>query len=164
MSITQERLKELFSYNPDTGLFIRLVSTAKKNKVGDVAGSIDNGYLRVKIDGSSYRLHRLSFLYMDGFMPDEVDHINHIRNYNRWLNLREASDLDNSRNKSISKKNTSGVIGVSWFKDRKKWRSQIMVANKTIWLGQYSNFIDAITARKKAEVFHGFHENHGGVS
>tara|TARA_R110000787_G_scaffold198918_2_gene309980 strand:+ start:662 stop:1153 length:492 start_codon:yes stop_codon:yes gene_type:complete len=162
--ISQAKLKELFIYNKDSGIFTRIVSTACNNKVGDVVGSLDNGYLRVKVDGKNYRLHRLAFLYVTGEMPEEVDHLNHVRSDNRWVNLREASDIENSRNKSISKSNTSGVIGVFWAKDRNRWRSQIMVDNKTIWLGQFAEFSDAVNARKNAEVLYGFHENHGGAS
>lgn len=92
MDITQSQLKELFHYSPGTGQFYRKTSTNSCARIGDKAGSVRSGYIVIGICGKSYLAHRLAFLYMQGEMPPEqVDHINHIRDDNRWLNLREAS-------------------------------------------------------------------------
>jgi len=85
--ITQTILKELFSYNPDTGIFIRKVSISNQ-VAGTVAGSKDYDYIRIVVNKKRYLAHRLAFLYMLGKMPVEVDHINRNKHDNRWCNLR----------------------------------------------------------------------------
>jgi hypothetical protein len=128
---------------------------------GKPAGSINkyHGYIEIRIKRYGLFLaHRLVFLYMDGDMPEQVDHI---RIDYRWANLRAANYLINSRNHSKSKANTSGITGVYWCNSRSRWIAGICVNRKTIRLGRYKDIQDAIVARKKAEKKHGFHSNHG---
>ena len=54
-------------------------------------------------------------------------------------------------NHKISKRNTSGVTGVDWSKTRNLWRARIHFKRKEILLGYYTNFDDAVKARKEAE-------------
>ena len=88
--ITQEQLKEILEYNPDTGVFtwIKLIGVGNR-KVGDVAGCDDFGYTCITIDSIKYKASRLACLYMNGEMPNgrPVAHINKIRNDDRWCNL-----------------------------------------------------------------------------
>lgn len=89
--ITQQRLKELFEYTPDTGLFIRKIRVGNQI-AGNIAGSLKkDGYVYIKIDSKPYKAHRLAFLYMEGYMPEEVDHINRDCSDNRWCNLRASN-------------------------------------------------------------------------
>ena len=122
-TLTQNRLKELLHYDPETGIFTWRVSR-RGAKSGSVAGVHDNGYIRIKIDYELYLAHRLTFLYMEGYFPEyHVDHKNRIRDDNRWSNLRHVSRQCNQRNASIAKDNTSGITGVCWHKNNKKWIS-----------------------------------------
>ena len=100
MHVTAQRLRELFTYNPETGLFIRRIA-ASQFRAGLVAGSLDrtSGYMQMCVDFRNYRVHRLAFLYMTGGIPDEVDHINGDRADNRWANLRAATTLLNAQNR-----------------------------------------------------------------
>ncbi len=158
--LTQEYLKSILDYNPDTGVFKWAVSKAQRVERGDVAGYDSKGYIRIEIDNKPYFAHRLAFLYMTGEMPvDQVDHKNRVRNDNRWINLKEASNSDNQKNKSLQKNNTSGVVGVAWRETR--WVARIMVDKKAINLGSFAEFHEAVNARKNAEIFYGFSENHG---
>lgn len=94
--------------------------------------------------------------------PDEqIDHINHVRTDNRIVNLRKASNTENSRNASIGSNNTSGALGVWFEKRRNAWVAEIKVDRRKIHIGQFDAFEDAVAARKAAEVKYGFHENHG---
>lgn len=160
--LTQERLKELLHYDPDTGFFTRLVSRGRA-KAGDVAGSeTDQGYIRIKIDLEDHQSHRLAFLYMTGRFPEhEVDHISGRRSDNRWVNLRTATSLENGRNQKRPITNRSGVLGVHWHRRSGKWSAQIQVNSSGKHLGLFEEFNDAVAARKAAEQQYGFHANHG---
>lgn len=80
-----------------------------------------------------------------------VDHINRDIHDNRLCNLRVVNRRQNTLNGSISKNNNSGIIGVSFRKDKNKWRAYINDNYKQINLGHYSNIEDAIKARLLAE-------------
>ena len=162
--ITQAELKEVLEYNPDTGVFIRVKSNKYFNnrvKVGDVAGSKNNQrYISIKIKGKTYKAHRLAYLYMTGNFPkNDIDHINHIRDDNRWVNLRDATDLQNGSNRVKHKNNTSGYKGVCWSKLHKKWRARIKYMYKYIHLGLYNTPEEAAEAYKKKSI-----EIHGEFS
>lgn len=79
------------------------------------------------------------------------DHIDRNPLNNRKYNLRQATPAENSANKSITKRNTSGIIGVCWDKSRDKWISSIKCDGKNINLGRFVNKEDAIRARLEAE-------------
>lgn len=56
-----------------------------------------------------------------------------------------------------------GHMGVSWCNTNKKWVVSIVSRyGKKIGLGYYSDVDLAISARKIAEIEHGYHKNHGG--
>lgn len=160
--ITQERLKEVLSYDPDTGIFVY-----KSGKGGVVKGNVVSGldgcgYIKIGIDYKQYRAHRLAWLYVYGKWPSgELDHINHDRQDNRIENLRDVERTDNGRNLSIKSNNTSGVTGVQWNRQNQNWRARVMVDGYTINLGSFDNFDDAVAARLAANDKYGFHDNHG---
>lgn len=79
------------------------------------------------------------------------DHKDHNPLNNRKYNLRPATPQENNQNKGKSKNNTSGITGVSWSKQKSKWKAQIWVNYKNNGLGYYSNKNDAIIARLNAE-------------
>lgn len=170
--ITQEQFKRLFHYDPMTGIFKRLYTKkcVRKRNAADAGYQQINarGYkcVRVWVPGiGEYLAHRLAWLYMTGSFPKaQIDHINHDATDNRWKNLREATNQQNMKNKSISSYNKSGLTGVVWRDKRKKWSSQITVNYKQIHLGMFDNFLDAACARKCAEKIHNFHPNHGRSS
>lgn len=76
--VTQEELKKQLQYSKHTGLFTRLTSPNGKNKVGEIAGTIDkNGYVKISIKSKAYKAHRLAWLYEFGNFPTKhLDHIN----------------------------------------------------------------------------------------
>jgi len=160
--LTQDQLKELLHYNPDTGIFTNLTSRGGV-KVGGVAGCLNNrGYIDLQIQKKTCLTHRLAFLYMTGEWPaDQVDHINGVKDDNRWGNLRDVTNQENGRNQKRRNDNTSGVTGVCWYKQTGKWVAQIKIKNKKKFLGYFADFNEAVSARKEAELEHGFHTNHG---
>lgn len=151
-TITQERLKQLLNYDPDTGVFRWLVNRKPTIRAGDVAGCTRRGYAIIKIDQRIYFSHRLAWLYAYGRWPTgDVDHINRARNDNRLCNLRECSRSENCQNTSRRLRNTSGHKGVSWVSSRNKWVAQIVIHGKNVNLGRYALLEDAIAARNAAE-------------
>ena len=164
--LTQEELKELLNYNPETGIFTRAINSGRNDrwKKGSVAGYLDdsNGYIKVSLLGKRYYAHRLAWLYVHGEFPvNKIDHENHDRTDNRIINIRLASDSQNAMNCSKQVNNTSGTTGVVWDKDLLKWAARIMVNRKCLYLGVFVDIELAKNARKQAEVKYGFHENHG---
>jgi HNH endonuclease len=96
--------------------------------------------------------------------PDgEIDHINGDRSDNRWENLRDATHAENHRNMRISKRNTSGRVGVSWGKAQQQWQAYISMDGKLLHLGFFGSWDDASSAREAAERHLGFHANHGSA-
>ena len=163
-TLTQKELKENLHYNADSGVFTWVKAKSNRVNVGAVAGSINNstGYMRIKINGKIYQAHRLAFLYIEGKFPvDDTDHINHSRDDNRFSNLRQATGVENGRNKSLSKNNKSGFTGVFWDKARNKWKAYININGKSKHLGCFTDIDEAIACRKRANVEFGYHENHG---
>jgi len=166
--ITQVELKRRVHYDPISGIFTRL-TTYHNFKTGDVMGHENTkGYVCIKLSieglGTTYKAHRLAFLYMVGVIPNQVDHDNQIRNDNRWENLNNATALSNARNKSICKNNTSGATGVSKYTNKTgiKWRARIGDGNGgQLDLGVFDSFDEAITVRDQAEADLKYHKNHG---
>lgn len=159
--LNQALVQKFFTYDALTGVLKRRLPTSN-NYVGEVVGTLkNNGYLSVGIGNKEYLVHRIIWLYQTGYMPDQVDHINHDRLDNSWSNLREVNNTDNSKNASISKNSSTKLNGVSFMKSRNKYRATIMVNKKQIHLGLFADINDAIQARKDADVKYGFHSNHG---
>ena len=153
--ITQSRLKELLSYDPDSGIFIWKISTNNRVKSGSFAGSLRlDDYIEIMVDGKKYQAHRLAWLYTHGYdTENQIDHLNGIRNDNRISNLREVSQSCNLQNQKINSNNTSGFPGVTWVKRKQKWVAQIQIQGKVHGLGYYDTALDAALARYTEEVW-----------
>jgi hypothetical protein len=138
--LTQDRLKELLEYNPETGKFVRLISRTSSPK-GAVIGSLHSqGYLTVWIDGLHHKCHRLAWLYVHGRWPVAmIDHINGIKSDNGIANLREATASQNLQNRATAYSNnkSSGILGVYWHEQAGKWQAKITLDGKSKSLGLY---------------------------
>ena len=160
---SQEILNEYFIYNPINGKLYNKIHRNPAARKGAEAGTMGlKGYRQLSMDRVIYYVHRIIWKMVTGNDPaEELDHVNHSRTDNRMDNLREVTPSENQRNSSMAKNNTSGVTGVHWQEDRQKWNAQIVVENKTVYLGRFTQRWHAIRARKLAEVGYGFHPNHG---
>ena len=157
--LTQERLREILDYNPETGIFTWRQNRPGGVKSGTQAGCIcsTKGYHRISADGNLYLAHRLAFLWMDGYLPENgVDHIDRIKTNNKWKNLREASKVCNARNCGTNKINKSGIVGVYFKKEFKKWCAEITINGKKIHLGYSVNIHEVVFLRWEAEVKYGW--------
>jgi len=175
IDITPELLRELLRYEPETGkLFWRVrpssmfktVRTAdawNRLYAGKEALTADNGagYRVGDIFGQTMRSHRVIWAIVYGEWPDNIDHINGVRDDNRWHNLRSVSRHGNMQNTARRADNKSGVTGVCWVKARGKWEVKIRVGGADKYIGLFASYTIAVAARKSAEIEYGFHPNHG---
>lgn len=151
--INQAELKRRFHYNPETGVFTRLVYRSANAQVGDIAGNISPiGYHRINIEGKEMRSHRLAFLYMEGYLPEnEVDHRNGDRADNRWRNLREVSIACNRQNSAKINRPSSSIfkgVTTSVSKQGTRWRARLR--GKT--LGYFITELEAAMVRIAEEI------------
>jgi len=124
---TQQELKELFDYDPKTGIVTRKVRRGNRTKVGEVVGSKDGaGYLNVWFNGHHYQLQRIIWCMVHGYFPEHgIDHENRVKYDNKLSNLRELTQSCNMHNTKIRINNVSGVTGVCFDNTRKKWLVQL---------------------------------------
>jgi len=163
--LTQEKLKEHLHYDELSGKFTWLKITSNRVKTGSEAGIYDkksNRFL-IRLNGILYLSHRLAWLYMTGEFPRYViDHINGNSQDNRFCNLRDCTQMQNTWNAKIRKNNTSGYKGISWSDDRKKWVVMIKAGGKYRLIGRFKDIKDAIYANNKfRNELHGEFCNYG---
>jgi hypothetical protein len=135
---TAERLREILSYNAETGQFTWLKNGGPR-RIGDVAGCVDKrGYVSISVDKAVIWGHQLAYLYQTGeWWTGHIDHIDGEPSNNRWANLRPATASQNQANAKRSKNNKSGFKGVSLFKRTGRWHAQITVNRRNIHLGYF---------------------------
>jgi len=150
--LTQAQLKELFNYDPLTGVFIRLVNRSNV-KAGDVAGGLNHeGYWRITVDGREYMAHRLAWLYVHGSFPaEQVDHANGQRANNRLSNLRACSNAQNHQNIGSRGIGASNLVGAHWRKQRAMWLAVIVLNGRRHHLGHHPTAEAAHEAYKAAK-------------
>lgn len=137
--LTQNRLRQVLNYDPETGVF----RFAKGRRKGRVAGTVHDvrGFLKVSIDGRSYLLHRLAWLWMTGVMPRwNVEHINGDHGDNRWENLREG-ERSQKRQYRAPRRETTTYRGV--WKVGTSFEAMVAVQGVTINLGAFDTMDDA---------------------
>jgi hypothetical protein len=149
-NITQERLKQLLHYNPDTGKFTRLTKWGSQ-QIGDEPGCKSKfGYRYIGVDGKGYTAYRLAWLYQYGDFPSgDIDHINRDPTDDRISNLRSVSHSTNLHN-STHRNSASRIKGVYQTKEN-NWQSNIMVQGVKYQLGTYQTIEEATIVRKFAE-------------
>lgn len=141
-----------YTYNPITGQVT--------NSKGKVLVTRHHGYLMMKVGNKKLPQHHFAFDFMGVPRPSgmDVDHINGIRDDNRWCNLRLVTRSENRRNSARPRHNKTGIIGVCWHKHGEKW--EVKGLRKTI--GYSRDFFEACCMRKSWEnKVGGFSDRHG---
>jgi hypothetical protein len=150
--ITQEYLKSILYYDPETGLWV-WIKNFHSRRVGKEAGSYTNeGYKRIKIDGKEYRSARLIWFYMTGEWPENlIDHKDTNKTNEKWTNLREATNAEQCRNRNVKSNNISGYKGVKQTTSG-KFEASIKIENKYKYLGSFNTPEEAADAYADAAV------------
>jgi hypothetical protein len=135
---TKELVSEYIAYDSETGFFKRLKTSGSK-KAGSKVGVKNDRYLMVNICGKRLRGHQLAWLLNYGYIPKTIDHINGNGLDNRLCNLREVTQQQNVQNiRKPPKHNTSGFMGVSYYKAGNKYSAHINLDGKKKHLGYFS--------------------------
>jgi hypothetical protein len=115
----------------------------------------NKGYAQrhIVVDGkkSTVRMHREILSASDGVL---VDHISRDRLDNRRENLRLCTHVENARNRSVGRGNTTGLKGVG--RQGRYWYARIRVGGARIRLGFFHSKEDAYSAYvDAARKYHG---------
>lgn len=149
--LTVNQLREVLSYNPNTGLFFWLKRTARRTQVGELAGYLTNGYIRIKLYGIVYQAHQLAWLHYYGeWAGSDIDHKDTIRSHNWITNLRRATASQNIANSNLSLANSTGFKGVDYHSITGKYRARLTINRKQLHLGEFDTREEAAAAYKKA--------------
>lgn len=148
--VSIERIRELFSYDPEEGTITRLIGYGRAY-VGQVfhdAGSIS-------VEGTFIRMGRLAWALHNGTWPPEgywIDHINGIKADHRLINLRLVTPTQNQQNKAGTGQYAKGV---TW-RDRieKPWQAKIRVGGVRFHLGSFATEDEAAEAYRQAALKH----------
>ncbi|BAK66879.1 conserved hypothetical protein [Sphingobium sp. SYK-6] len=174
--ITPELCRQLLRYEPETGKLFwrkrgmewfsdrRSYSTWNAKYAGREAFLVrtEDGYLKGLLLRSSFRASRVVWAIVHGVWPKgEIDHINGVKDDNRVANLRDVPRSVNARNRGMRRNNRSGITGVKLDLNSLRWHATIRGNGKNLFLGSFENRVDAIAARKAAEVEFGYSEGHG---
>lgn len=160
MAPTQHRIKELLSYDGNSGMFVWIKKTAPNSRghIGSVAGSIHkHGYRVIAIDGRQHQASRLAWIYTHGEINGQfIDHINGDRSDNRLSNLRIASQSQNNQNiRSARSKTGTGFLGVT--QSRGKFAAQLLVNGHNKHIGYFKTPDEAhaayLTAKREHHEF-----------
>lgn len=147
--MTKEELRKIINYDPDTGLFTRLN--------GDSCGYIMNtGYREISVNNKKWLAHRLAFIYMEDYLPEKVDHINRIKDDNRWCNLRACSHAENMRNTKVRSTSLTGVRNVRLHKRSGLYSVVLKINGKVKSFGYYKELeLAALVAEEARDKFYG---------
>jgi hypothetical protein len=136
--LTAERLRELLSYDPETGVFRRIVQVGTGRRAGSIAGALCDGYVVIHVASKRYKAHRLAWLHVHGTWPTgEIDHRNGLRADNRIVNLRDVSQSVNLQNQRYARVDSiTRLRGASPL--RGKYAAQIFFNGRQHYLGLFA--------------------------
>lgn len=151
-SISIERLRELFSYDPLTGVLTRRISVSN-GRAGVSAGTANKrGHMVVSVDRHLLYVHRIGWALHTGMWPTfEVDHRDADPTNNRWTNLRDVPHAVNIQNRRQPNVAHIGQRLLGAFKDGDRFYSKIGVDGRRHWLGTFGTEEQAHAAYVEAK-------------
>lgn len=160
-NVTADKLREILSYDPETGLFRWRISPSANVVVGANAGTLNRASNRhyITINNVMHRRSRLAWLYVHGEWPRFViDHINSNPQDDRIANLRDVTSTLNAQNTQRPKKNNKyGFRGVERRRTG-RYSAYIRIDGKKKYLGMFDTPSEAEQAyvSAKRSLHHGF--------
>jgi len=142
---------ESFDINPITGKVYWAIDSGNYH-IGEKAGSSCSD--RVSIVHNGFRMFRyqLIFAYVNGYVPNIIDHKDRNKLNDKINNLRDVNNSLNSFNRCEQKNNTSKITGV--VKTKYAFSSRIGGTKNRVELYYGNDFFEACCARKSAEIKH----------
>lgn len=109
--------------------------------------------LNIKGKRKSFKVHKLiamTFLNQvpDGTMKEVINHIDGNQLNNNINNLEVVSQQYNANDGMLRNRTSSGITGISWKEDRKKWHSYFPYNGKRVNVGHFNTIEEAILARE----------------
>ena len=154
-ALTHARLLECLHYDPDTGVFTRLIAPGSRTDlIGKIAGHRNTtGYTKIWVDAHLYLAHRLAWLYVTGAWPTGlIDHEKGVLAGDMFSNLREVSCNGNAHNvRTASKNSKTGLLGTRYHTPSRRYTAQIGVDRKTKYLGSFDTAEEAHQAYLEAK-------------
>lgn len=145
--LTQEELKSIVHYDQDTGLFTWVKKKPQGRYKQNLGWVASKGYIEICIAQKRLKAHRWAWFYVHGELPNQIDHINGIKDDNRLCNLRVVTNKQNHENRGAQKNNTSGFKGVT--KRGNRFIAQIMHNRKQYYLGTFDTAEQASNVYKQ---------------
>jgi HNH endonuclease len=141
--LTADRARELFDYDPTTGVLTWKVTGKGRPGIGEPFGCLRAGRRHGIIDQRDYVASRVIWLIVTGAWPSgHIDHINRNPSDDRWLNLRDVTAQINMQNRSFT--------GFSFCKRTGKFKVSIY-RGKRKHLGYFDTALDARAAYLRAK-------------
>ncbi len=166
-----DSLRKVLRYEPDTGKLFWLVRTpdtfldgvANAEHIcrrwnGKYAGkeaftANDRGYKQGSVFGLNFRAHQVIWAMMTGeWNAADIDHIDMNKSNNSWANLRAASRSENKFNVGLRPDNTSGIKGVWYHSQCRKWAAEVYANGKKHSLGVFPTKQDASDVAAEARL------------
>lgn len=152
-SLSASALREILSYDAETGQLLWLPRSTPSWFNSRIAGKPaltslnSSGYRQGLVFKKNALAHRVAWAIYYGEWPDGlIDHINGDRADNRIANLRVVTPAENVRNSAMPSTNRSGVVGVCYYKQTRRWMAYVGKRR----LGYFKRFEDAVAAREDA--------------
>lgn len=117
------------------------------------------GYGQLRVGKTMRYAHRLSYEMSTGEQIGEllqIDHICHRRACVNPAHLRVVTRKENAEYRQGAQSNSkSRILGVSWDRDRRRWRAEVKHHGKPIHVGRFTSIEEAAEAArlKRCELF-----------
>jgi hypothetical protein len=161
MELTAEKARELFDYDPETGV-VTLKKDHGLNKAGQRAGRPIGNTRRISFRGIEYAEHKFIVFLVKGVMPASdllVRHKNGVNSDNRWENLMVCKPV--SRDKvsaaSLKKRKPSKnhdktcVKGIHFLMDSRKYILVMEIYGEKKVIGEFDDFRKAFIRKIEIE-------------
>lgn len=150
-TITADNVQELFDYDPITG-DLTWKNNRRRARAGNLVGSIcGKGYRRTVYEGKAYTIHRIVWFLMEGYWPDTIDHIDGVKDNNRFDNLRNGTQMENNQN-VLKPKGGGRLVGVTYREKYNHFRVHFKRNNETYKIPTTKDFFEAVCLRKSLEI------------